>query len=164
MTRNFVLAAALAVTASFASAQTLPPSSADIRTSEQIRKQAADMLVQARSNPGGVASVTLEKYPNHYTMLTVRTKSGGVEMHKSAADFFIVIEGEATILTGGTIADPKEAQPGETRGTKLTGAQSRTVHPGDVVHIAPGVPHQTLVAPGKIFTYYVIKVIQPEAK
>jgi hypothetical protein len=29
---------------------------------------------------------------------------------------------------------------------------------GDVVHIAAGVPHQTLVAPGKQFTYFIIKV------
>lgn len=164
MTRNYFAVAVATVAMSVAAVAQNTPVASDVRTSQQIRKQAADLLMEARSKPDGSAGVTLEKYPNHYTMLTVRVKSGGVEMHKTAADFFIVEEGEATIRTGGTIVDPKESKAGEVRGTRLDGAQERVVHPGDVVHIAAGVPHQTVVAPGKTFTYYVIKVIQPEAK
>ena len=31
------------------------------------------------------------------------------------------------------------------------------LHAGDVFHVSPGVPHQTTVAPGKTFTYMVVK-------
>lgn len=166
MTRNYcaLLLGAVTVCGSAGAQSTAPVKTADIRTSQQIRSQAADLLVEARKKPDGSAGVTLEKYPNHFTMLTVRVKPGGVEMHRTAADIFIVQEGEATIRTGGTIVDPTEKTPGEVRGAKLEGANEQVVHVGDVVHIAPGVPHQTVVAPGKTFTYYVIKVIQPEAK
>ncbi len=85
-----------------------PVSPVDVRTSEQLRKQTAEMLLKAQKSPAGVDSVTLEKYGNHYTMLTVRTKDGGAELHKHADDFFIVLEGEATVVTGGTLADEKQ--------------------------------------------------------
>lgn len=165
MTRNFVFAivattgliAGVAVSAQAAGG-------VDVRTAGQIRKQAAELLEQARKRPDGVGTVTLEKYSNHLTMLTVRVKPGGAEMHANTSDFFVVVEGEATVVTGGTIANSKLVGPGETRGSKVVGGQSRVVHAGDVVHISPNIPHQTLVAPGKIFTYYVIKVTEPEKK
>lgn len=165
MTRSFVLAAGL-ITAMAAGTMVHAQAhnSVDIRTSDQIRKQAAELLEQARKRADGVGTVTLEKYSNHLTMLTVRVKPGGAEMHAHTSDFFIVEEGEATVVTGGSIADAKVVAPGETRGSKVVGGQSRTVHAGDIVHISPNVPHQTIVTPGKIFTYYVIKVTEPEKK
>jgi uncharacterized RmlC-like cupin family protein len=73
-----------------------------------------------------------------------------------------VEDGEATVLTGGTVVDPKEASPGEMRGSGLEGATPHVIRKGDVMHISPGVPHQTVVAAGKTFTYYVIKVAEPQ--
>ncbi|MFT4114689.1 cupin domain-containing protein [Silvibacterium sp.] len=129
-------------------------------TSEQWKAQAAGLLSQAKASPTGTASVTLKKYPGHFTMLTVRTRSGGAEQHDHAADIFFVLDGEATEITGGTIEGASMAKPGETRGSGITGGTEHRMQTGDIIHIAPGTPHQTLVAPGKTFTYYVIKVDQ----
>lgn len=129
-------------------------------TQGQLRSQAADMLVQAQKSPSGLASVTLKKYPHHLTMLTVRTRSGGAEQHDHWSDIFVVLDGEATEVIGGSIPDSKSSTPGEVRGAKVVGGVEHPMHTGDIVHIAPGTPHQTLVAPGKTFTYYVIKVEQ----
>ena len=135
----------------------------DRRSAEQISAQAKTMLEEARKTPAGIMAVTLEKYPGHLTMLTVRTKSGGAEVHADWNDFFFPVDGEASVVTGGTVVDPKESSPGETRGVRLEGATTTTpMHKGDVIHISPGVPHQTVVAPGKTFTYYVIKVAAPK--
>jgi mannose-6-phosphate isomerase-like protein (cupin superfamily) len=145
-------------------AQATPPmgNPADVRTQAAIDAQAKTLLADAQKNPSGNASVTLEKYPGHLTMLTVRTKAGGAEVHAAFDDFFIVEDGEATVMTGGTVIDPKEASPGEMRGSGLEGATPHIIRKGDVMHISPGVPHQTMVAPGKTFTYYVIKVAEPQ--
>ncbi len=144
-------------------AQTAGAASAiDRRSAEQIAAQVGSMTAEAEKSPAGLVSVTLEKYPGHFTMLTVRTKSGGAEMHAGWNDIFVVLDGEATEMTGGSIVDAKESTPGETRGTRLEGGTPTPMRKGDVIHIAPNTPHQTVLAPGKTFTYYVIKVEAPK--
>jgi mannose-6-phosphate isomerase-like protein (cupin superfamily) len=135
----------------------------DRRSAAQISDQSKTLMDQAKTVPSGSASVTLEKYPGHLTMLTVRTKSGGAEMHRDWNDIFIVLDGEATEMTGGTIVDGKENSPGETRGTRVEGGTGTPMRKGDVIHISPNTPHQTILAPGKTFTYYVIKVEAPRS-
>ena len=134
-----------------------------MRAGADIDREAHQLLEQARQRPDGIASVTLERYPGHFTMLTARTKPGGAELHKNFNDFFIVLDGEATAVTGGTVEGAREVSPGEIRGTRVVGGTEQPMHRGDVVHIAPGVPHQTVVPEGKYFLYYVIKVQAPDA-
>ena len=130
----------------------------DRDAAQALGAKASTLLAEAQSSPTGLATITLKKYPGHYTMLTVRTKSGGAEMHADTNDIFVVLGGEATEITGGTIVDPKEISPGETRGAKVEGGVSTPMRKGDVIHIDPNIPHQTILSPGMTFTYYVIKI------
>ncbi len=145
--------------------QTAPaPAPITRMTAAEIEAQAAKLSGSAKTIPSGNAGVTLEKYPGHFTMLTVRAKSGGAEMHEYYNDIFVVIDGEATEMTGGTIVDAKkDEKTGETRGTRVEGATPTPMRKGDIIHISPNVPHQTMVEPGQTFTYYVIKVAVPGA-
>ncbi len=162
---NLLLLAALA--APCAIAQTPAPASStpavngfNEMTQAELQQRAAELMKQAQASPSGSASVTLQTYPGHHTMLTVRTKPGGAEQHEHAADMFIVLDGEATEMTGGTIENLKTASPGELRGSRVVGGTGHVMKTGDIIHIAPGTPHQTLVAPGKTFTYFVVKFDQ----
>lgn len=145
-------------------AQTGDPSGVDLRTSEKIHTEARDMLAKAKTVPDGTQTVTLEKYSNSYTMIATRAKFGGAEVHDRYADFFIPVEGDATVLTGGKVIDGKEISPGEIRGTRVEGGTAHVLHKGDVLHIMPGIPHQTTVPAGKTFIYYVIKVDEKAGK
>lgn len=136
------------------------PNVFDELTSDQLKAESAVLLKQAQASPSGMASETLQKYPGHFTMLTVRLKSGGAEQHDHADDIFVVLSGEATERIGGTIANSKVSAPGEIRGSEVSGGTEHVMRAGDVVHISPGTPHQTMVAPGQVFTYFVIKVQQ----
>ena len=127
---------------------------------DQLAQKGKALLDQAKSGSGS-AGVTLSRYPGHYTMLTARTKSGGGELHRHFADFLIVVDGEGTELTGGTMVDPKENPNGEVRGTRLEGATPHVLHKGDVIHIPAGTPHQAIEAPGQSITIFVIKVEEP---
>lgn len=118
----------------------------------------AKALDQTAAKSGGSASVTLAKYPNHFTMLTLRHTSGGAELHRKFADFFYVVRGEAALTTGGTLIDAKEPKPGELSGSGISGGTQVALREGDVVHIPAGVPHQLAVPQGGEFLYYVIKV------
>jgi mannose-6-phosphate isomerase-like protein (cupin superfamily) len=106
----------------------------------------------------GSASETLEKYPHHYTMLAFREKSGGGELHQNFADMFVILDGHATVVTGGKIVDEKSTGTGEIRGKSVDGGTRQEVRAGDVVHIPAGLAHQTMVADGETVTYFVIKV------
>lgn len=162
-----ILGTALMLAAAVAGAQAAPPpistNPIDVRTAAQIDRQAHEFLEQARNKPDGSVSTTLERYPGHLTMLTARTKSGGAELHQHFNDFFVVLDGEATEVTGGTIEDAREVSPGEIRGKRVVGGTEHPMHKGDVIHISPGTPHQTVVPEGKYFLYYVIKVEAPDA-
>jgi len=67
-------------------------------------------------------------------MLTLRKKSGGAEIHPKFADIFVVIHGQATLMTGSMVVNPKLASPGETQGTSVQGGSPTQLHQGDVVH------------------------------
>jgi mannose-6-phosphate isomerase-like protein (cupin superfamily) len=118
----------------------------------------AKHLQQLAAKGDGSASETLEKYPHHYTMLAFRQSSGGGELHQNFADIFFILDGHATVVTGGKIADEKSTGPGEIRGKSVEGGTRQDVKAGDVVHIPAGMPHQTLVNQGDTVTYFVIKV------
>lgn len=106
----------------------------------------------------GSASETLEKYPHHYTMLAFRNRSGGGEVHQNFADLFYILDGHATVLTGGEVVEPKTTAPGETLGASVKGGTPQEVKAGDVVHIPAGVPHQMVLPAGETVTYFVVKV------
>lgn len=132
----------------------------EVSQMDQLAEQGKALVEKAKSGSGS-AGITLSRYPGHYTMLTARSKSGGAEVHGHFADFLIVVDGEGTELTGGTVVDPKNQPNGEIRGTRLDGATPHVLHKGDIIHIPAGTPHQAIEAPGQTITIFVIKVQEP---
>lgn len=130
----------------------------DYYSVSELAAMSRAQIAQATESASGIAPENLKKYPNHYTMLTTRVKSGGAEMHRDYADIFIVVDGEATLVTGGSIKDAKALGNGETQGAGVTGGSQQILRKGDIVHISPNVPHQLLLSHGEHFTYFVVKV------
>jgi mannose-6-phosphate isomerase-like protein (cupin superfamily) len=149
-----ILVSLLMVTAMGAYAQTMK--SDHWSTAELLER--AKHLKELAAKGDGSASETLEKYPHHYTMLAYRQHSGGGEAHQNFADVFFILDGHATVVTGGSLVEAKTTAPGEMRGTAVDGGSRQEVHAGDVVHIPAGMPHQTLVADGDTVVYFVVKV------
>ena len=103
------------------------------------------------------ASRDLVRYGNHYTMLAARESTGSSEVHEHEADIFVIENGTATIVTGGTLVNAQTQKPGEIRGTSISGGERHTLQTGDIIHIPAGVPHQLVIEKGP-FDYFVIKV------
>jgi mannose-6-phosphate isomerase-like protein (cupin superfamily) len=149
--------ASLALAAStlpFAGAQTL---TVDHLTQSQLIEKAQDLNAKAQG-PEGAASNKLNEYPNHFTMISLRRKNGGAEVHENYADLFFVVRGSAKLLTGGTVQDSKTVSPGEIRGKSVLNGVETALNQGDIVHIPATVPHQVLLPAGGTFLYFVIKV------
>lgn len=129
-------------------------SQVDIYTAKGIENRAHQLANEKKP----FAAQELTRYGNHYTMLAYREATGSSEVHEHEADFFVVENGEATLVTGGKVVDPKTVKAGEIRGASISGGERHTLSTGDIVHIPAGVPHQLLLEKGKPFTYFVVKV------
>jgi mannose-6-phosphate isomerase-like protein (cupin superfamily) len=122
----------------------------------QVRGQLTALAAQAAAS--GSAGETLADYGSHKLQISVRTASGGAEIHAHFDDVMIVQQGTATLITGGTVVDAKTGADGETKGTGIQGGKSQTVSPGDIVTVNAGVPHQLVIPPGTTYSALVIKV------
>jgi quercetin dioxygenase-like cupin family protein len=95
---------------------------------------------------------------NNYMVHASRREAPGMaEVHTKDADIVYVLEGTATLVTGGTAFDLKNTGPDEFRGQAINGGQTRQLNKGDVIIIPAGVPHQFQEVTNP-FLYYVVKV------
>jgi mannose-6-phosphate isomerase-like protein (cupin superfamily) len=122
-----------------------------------LMERAAYLSKMARHGDGS-ASETLKEYPQHCAMLSFRSRDGEAEVHENFADVFYVLNGCATLVTGGTVAGAKSVAPGEMRGSSVEGGTRQLLRAGDVAHVPAGVPHQMLVGGEKPVTCLVLKV------
>ncbi len=109
--------------------------------------------VQAAFARGLVLFNASDKYEIHASR---REKPGIAETHGRDADIIYVLEGTATLVTGGTLVDQTMEAPDESRGTEISGGETRHIAKGDVLIIPAGVPHwfKEVTNP---FLYYVVK-------
>ena len=127
------------------------------------------LLLSARSQPGPilinhekVAAAFAKGVPlletNNFKIQAGRREAPGlVEVHKRDTDIFYVLEGTATLVTGGKAIEPKSISRGEVRANAINGGEVCHLEKGDVIVIPKGVPHwfREVSAP---FLYYVVKV------
>jgi mannose-6-phosphate isomerase-like protein (cupin superfamily) len=140
-------AAALAAPLARASAQT---------DDGAVRYLSRDQVTAAFAK--GVPMIEVGDYKIHASR---REGPGQVEIHTRDTDIAYVLQGTATLVTGGTPVGLKETGPEELRGASVTGGETRQLRPGDVVVIPNGTPHwfKEVSAP---FLYYVVKVRQAD--
>jgi quercetin dioxygenase-like cupin family protein len=102
----------------------------------------------------GMPLVETQGYKVHASR---REGPGQAEIHEKDTDIVYVLEGTATLVTGGEVEDGRRTAPEELRGDAIAGGAPRDLSPGDVVIIPAGTPHwfRQVSAP---FTYYVVKV------
>ena len=129
--------------------------------SPAVLLERAAYLRQMAKHGDGSAGETLKEFPQHFAMLSFRSRDGEAEIHQNFADLFYVVGGSATLVTGGTVAGARTVGPGETRGDSIEGGTRLELRVGDVAHVPAGLPHQMQVASDKTITCFVLKI--PEA-
>ncbi len=75
-----------------------------------------------------------------------REAPGAPELHEHEVDVMRVVEGSATVITGGEI-----------KGDRIDGGKAQRVSEGDVIAIPSGLPHQFIEVTDP-FLYFVVKV------
>jgi glc operon protein GlcG len=100
----------------------------------------------------------LDEKDRHYMVHTSRRdKPGLAEIHSLDTDIIYVLEGTATLVTGGTAVDAKEIAPDEFRGSRIEGGVTRQLAKGAVIIVPNNTPHWFKEVNGQ-FLYYTIKV------
>jgi mannose-6-phosphate isomerase-like protein (cupin superfamily) len=108
--------------------------------------------------PAPLLANTLEQRDDHASIMVRRTESSAPELHEEFDDLYIVEQGAAVLVYGGSYAGGENTQPGEWRGGAISGAQRQALAPGDVVVVPANVAHAVEIAPGGSIIYHVVKV------
>ena len=95
-----------------------------------VRQMDADGVATVRLLEGGTYNINVRRLRGSETAL----------VHDKTTDVYVIREGSATLVTGGTIVDD-QGRPVAGRGAAIRGGHSRQIGVGDVVFIPAGVPH-----------------------
>jgi uncharacterized protein GlcG (DUF336 family)/mannose-6-phosphate isomerase-like protein (cupin superfamily) len=109
--------------------------------------------VQERFEHGGLLLDS-----DHYKIDAGRRDGPGeAEYHEHVTDVMRVVQGSATVVTGGEMKDAREVAAGELRAASVDGGEPHELHEGDVLAIPSGVAHQ-FTEVSDPFLYFVVKV------
>ncbi|MFN0060330.1 MAG: heme-binding protein [Planctomycetota bacterium] len=99
----------------------------------------------------------LVEHKNYGVYAARREGPGQAELHELATDIFYVLDGHATLVTGGTIVGKTTAGEGEIRGVAIADGVAQALAPGDVVVVPRGTAHwfRDVHAP---LLYFAVKV------
>ena len=120
--------------------------------------QAFGAKLAPKINAQKIATERLGNFGDHSFLIAHREGNGEAEVHETQNDVMVIESGEATLVVGGTVVNPRTTAPHEIRGPSIEGGEKVAVAPGDVLHIPVKVPHQMLVEAGKQVTYFVVKI------
>jgi mannose-6-phosphate isomerase-like protein (cupin superfamily) len=117
------------------------PSPASSRTMVSASDVAA-MIAKAkaeRKDQPNIAQSMIQLAPYNVS-LEYRASVGNAAVHETEAELFYVVDGSATLVTGGTLTDSTRTGANLT-GKGIQGGVSRKVAKGDFVMVPEGQPH-----------------------
>jgi mannose-6-phosphate isomerase-like protein (cupin superfamily) len=91
-------------------------------------------------------------------VLANRREAGPAEYHDRTNHVFIMVEGEATFITGGTMVDAKRTAPDQMRAASIEGGVTYHLTKGDVITIPAKTPHWFKELSTKTVAYYAVNI------
>ena len=93
-------------------------------------------------------------------VLAQRRGAGEVEVHERTNHVFIIVEGEATFVTGGTLVGARDTAPGQRRALSVQGGEIHHLTKGDVITIPAKTPHWFQEVLTQTIAYYAVNMEQ----
>jgi len=124
---------------------------ATVFTAEELAAALAKLPTDRASGAARVFSLA----PYNVNVEQRQPRQQGASLHEAQAEFFYVIEGSATLLTGGTLTSPTRNGSNVT-GPGIEGGVRQTFKKGDFMIVPSGVAHQFLdiTAPVRLLQIY----------
>ena len=139
--RNIVISLALTVFATAAVAQQGAAQAVKIYSSSA---DVAALQAKAKSERKGDAPIVVERIlqlPPYNANLEYRAAVGPASIHEKEAEFFYVIDGSATLVTGGKLLNESRTNAENLTGSGLEGGTPRNVAKGDFFVVPENTPH-----------------------
>jgi mannose-6-phosphate isomerase-like protein (cupin superfamily) len=130
---------------------------ADHWTRPVLLERAAYLRKLARFSEGSAVD-TIRAFPGYTMMLSVLSRSGDAVMLEDVSEILLVLDGRATLVTGGTLDRSQRVGPGKISGAAINGGSSRELRAGDLVHLPARTPHQLLLGGDKTISCLVVQV------
>lgn len=91
-------------------------------------------------------------------VLAQRRGTGDVELHEKTNHVFIMVEGEATLIVGGTMKGEHRTAVDQIRAPSVDGGTTYHLTKGDVITIPAKTPHWFKEVPSKTVAYYAVNI------
>ena len=93
-------------------------------------------------------------------VLANRRGAGEAEVHEKTNHLFIIVEGEAVFVTGGTLVGARDTAPGQRRAASVQGGETHRLTKGDVITVPAKTPHWWKEVPTQTIAYYAVNLEQ----
>ncbi len=137
-------------------AKTENPTSSSAKDSSTQTAQAATFIDSKKVAAAFAKGMPLLETAGYKVHASRRVDPGQAEIHTLDTDVIYVVEGSATLVTGGKAIDMKTIAPNEIRGSRIEGGEEHHITKGDAIIIPNGVPHQFTSVTGELH-YFVCK-------
>jgi mannose-6-phosphate isomerase-like protein (cupin superfamily) len=132
------------------------PSATTFLTDAELRR-AIETAPEEQPGHPGLYVLRLSPKSEYPVFGARRTAAGKAEVHAEFTDVWYVIEGAATLVTGGSVVEGVSTAPGEVRGQSVKGGTSRLIRKGEFAVVPAGTPHWVSGVEGKEILYIVVK-------
>jgi glc operon protein GlcG len=137
-------------------AKTENPTSSSAKESSMQTAQAATFIDSKKVAAAFAKGMPLLETAGYKVHASRRVDPGQAEIHTLDTDVIYVVDGSATLVTGGKAIDTKTIAPNEIRGSRIEGGEEHHITKGDAIIIPNGVPHQFTSVTGELH-YFVCK-------
>ena len=140
--RAAVLGLSLVFVSSAAFAQQAPAPAAGrtMVSAADVSAMIAKAKVNRKDNQALLAQSMIRLAPYNVS-LEYRAAVANAAVHEAEAELFYVIDGSATLVTGGRLKNETRTNEANLSGSGIEGGQSRHVAKGDFVIVPEGQPH-----------------------
>jgi len=129
---------AITLLAALVAAQT--PALKTFASSSDVAAMIAKAKAERKPDQPLFAQPILQLAP-YTASLEYRGAVGPAAVHETEAEMFYVIDGSATLVTGGKLVNEKRTTPENLTGTAIEGGSARPVAKGDFIIVPEKTPH-----------------------
>jgi mannose-6-phosphate isomerase-like protein (cupin superfamily) len=130
----------IAVTFLAAVAAAQPPALKTFASSSDVAAMIAKAKAERKPDQPTFAQPILQLAP-YTASLEYRAAVGPAALHQTEAEMFYVIEGSATLVTGGKLVNEKRTNAENLSGTAIESGSARPVAKGDFIIVPENTPH-----------------------
>ena len=137
--RAFAITLILTIGATLAWTQQPPPTKTYTSAADVVALMAKAKAEHKDGQPINVENIL--RLAPYSANLEYRTSVGPAAVHEKEAEMFYVIDGSATLMTGGKLTEEKRTNAENLTGKGIEGGSSQKLGKGDFAIVPEGTPH-----------------------